>query len=422
MGVAASRRQSSSPLAAARAQPGEVVPAAAGITPRDLAEGNTPPARRSCRGPGGGAPRLVDQVKNKGVTEGPEPVGERRPLSALNPNEAYVPPSVEACARGAWALGLWAKPFGQEGAGPISYVRWRCLTRRHEGICRKRYNRLLRDRIVRGLTKYRPEDCIFVVLTLMGRHGSKFEAFRTINRKWKVLRHRLERRFGKLAYCAVAEVHRDGFPHLNLLVVNESWATDLRIDEWQRGARVCAEERSPDWFQGFCVDAGFGMMATCERAQDVNAVAGYIGKLASDVGVATPGTVAEVAKLSQVPEFAPPHFRSLWASRGFLGPKIKNEAVTGEMHFATEEECRNFASEIHKWRAWDSLWNYLEGIRAHRKLTPGEHENRLAEQIAPDVRSPVVVWKQPQSDLALTPGRRVADVSPPFPAEKEKPP
>jgi len=66
-------------------------------------------------------------------------------------------------------------------------------------------------------------------------------------------------------------------------------------------------------------------MASIEQARSKNAVAGYVTKLATELG----GLPAEVTKTSQAPVNAPSHFRTLRSSKGFLPPRYKNPDVTG---------------------------------------------------------------------------------------------
>jgi len=58
---------------------------------------------------------------------------------------------------------------------------------------------------------------IHIVLTV-GRFGDIGYHMRLLKRGWKLLHDLLIKRYGKFAYIAVLEPHRDGYPHLHILI------------------------------------------------------------------------------------------------------------------------------------------------------------------------------------------------------------
>jgi superfamily I DNA/RNA helicase len=77
-----------------------------------------------------------------------------------------------------------------------------------------------------------------------------------------------------------------------------------------------------------CVtESGFGRESTAESARSLDALAGYVTKLA---GLAD-ATAGEVAKITQAPLRAPVRFRRLRSGVRFLPLRKKNPNVTGTL-------------------------------------------------------------------------------------------
>jgi hypothetical protein len=176
-------------------------------------------------------------------------------------------------------------------------------------------------------------------------------AFAELVTRWTVFAKRLRRTWGDLEYVSTVESHRSGWPHLNVIMVCSDLARALKnaddLPGWTRKAR--GRELARRLLGGVLEGAGFGPIAFLECAGELDAdggdpLAGYIAKLAGEVGTPFAGkeaaglvdsiggqTVAEVVKHSQVPHKAPPNFRRLRSSKGFLPPKRRDENVTGEL-------------------------------------------------------------------------------------------
>jgi len=139
-------------------------------------------------------------------------------------------------------------------------------------------------------------------------------------------------------WVGVAEAHRSGWPHMNLVLVSKGLAAHLRaerkgleFDGVQGRALMLARGELADHVLG----AGWGPQSTMEVARSKGALAGYLVKLAGELdkdgdAESRGRVVGEVAKLTQVPLNAPLNFRRLRSGRGFLPPRRKGEH-TGAM-------------------------------------------------------------------------------------------
>lgn len=347
MGAAASRLRSADQSGAPAPLPNEKGPD--GVIPH--------------RGRAGAAGAGTTRLEVAGV-EGRSPsldVVQKNNSLTLAQTLRYLPRYVQACARDEWTLRTWRKDDpGNPVTGEVS-VRmqpFRCRSRRHAGPCREAWTESAYDRIQRAVLEgwtdpkgvthgpYPAENLCILVLTLSrkDREGlpvTKHEAFREFWRKWQSLRQWLTRRYGKIQYVAPAEVHRDGWPHMNVLVENAELAADVR--RWDEGQAAKGKQRkigehraaAPDWFKKVAVRCGFGWACLAEPVRSQQAVALYLTKMAGDP---ERKIVGEVVKLTQAPTFAPRHFRTLRASRGFLPPPKKNEAITGSLEFSSVQQ------------------------------------------------------------------------------------
>lgn len=256
-------------------------------------------------------------VTRSSVTQGGAPLGVAR-----------LPKYVRACDGGDWHLSWWrySPATGevlQEGRAPF-----RCRSWRHKGPCRRWRAAQNFSRTNQALLRCRPKDVVFCVFTVRpGDWSSRFEAFRELRDCWRSLRKAITRAFGGNRYVSTVEVHRSGWPHLN--VVMESPLLAQFVGKGKGGGAIT-------WLKKHALACGFGYMASAERAQSRRALAGYIVKLAGEVEHAahpdaTGRLVGEVVKLSQVPERAPSHFRRLRSSIRFLPPPYKRPDVSGEL-------------------------------------------------------------------------------------------
>lgn len=169
---------------------------------------------------------------------------------------------------------------------------------------------------------------VFAVFTLRPSDWrSRYEAFKELRDCWKALRKAITRHFGANRYVSTVEVHRSGWPHLNVVL-----EAPLLADMVGRGAGGGVVP----WLKRHALACGFGYMLSVERAKSRRALAGYVVKLAGDVETAaqkdeTGRLTGEVTKLSQVPERAPRHFRRLRSSIRFLPAPYKRPDITGKL-------------------------------------------------------------------------------------------
>jgi hypothetical protein len=188
-------------------------------------------------------------------------------------------------------------------------------------------------------------------------------SYRALADRWHHLATELKREYGKFGYVSTVEQHRSGWPHLNVVFVNQELADHVkaennRLREWGRKSK--GRETASRVFGDLLERSGFGRIAFLEPAlskaeNGEDRLAAYIAKLAGDPGAAWDGqargllakaddapaglqiesieghTVAEISKYSQAPVRAPSHFRRLRSSKGFLPPKHRDEDVTGEL-------------------------------------------------------------------------------------------
>lgn len=311
------------------------------------------------------------------------------------------PNYIHACHEQRWKLATWRK--SQPTA--ISWKPARCYSWRHDGPCRKAKASEDYARIKEALEKQERDLITYAVITLdpsawtgegwakiqkkdgriekrPRREGAKEDqaaigaSYRALADRWGQFAKALKREYGNFSYVSTVEQHRSGWPHMNVIFVNEKLAKHVkaegaRLREWGRKSK--GREVAKKVFGDLLERAGFGRIAFLEpalaRSDDDNGVdrlAAYIAKLAGDPGAAWDGkargllsaaddapaghvvesiegrTVAEISKFSQAPTRAPAHFRRLRSSKGFLPPKHRDEDVTGELF---DESGRPVASD-----------------------------------------------------------------------------
>jgi hypothetical protein len=159
---------------------------------------------------------------------------------------------------------------------------------------------------IRAALAHVPASSVFHAVLTFDRADwpSAQAAYAGMWRPWATLVQRLRRDVGSVAYVATVEAHRgaDGWPHLHAILVSEGLVARAR------------ESGFKSWWKTRAVSAGYGYITSCEVARDAQAVAGYVAALAG-------GPLAsEIAKTGQLPLQAPPHFRRVRSSQGFLPP------------------------------------------------------------------------------------------------------
>lgn len=173
-------------------------------------------------------------------------------------------------------------------------------------------------------------------LKSLGGRGKKFATVRALGNRW----------------VATVEAHRSGWPHVNVLLWCPELAEHLRAERAERLddpevadavalARElwAAKEPVPAHVRELArkatvvggalrevlTKAGWGFQSTAEVPRDLEAVFGYIVKVAG----LHEGSVGELAKVTQVPMCADARFRRLRSGRGFLPPRRSNPNITG---------------------------------------------------------------------------------------------
>jgi hypothetical protein len=166
------------------------------------------------------------------------------------------------------------------------------------------------------------KNWVYVVLTLGTKARNEnelWQLYKGLYCRWVKLCKRFSRAFGKIEYVAVVEQHRDGVPHLNLLISNQKVAENCRDEGW----RVFRKQ----WLEPHAVESGFGERTYIAPVENEEKIAGYIVKLTK-----------EVAKVSQIPVSAPRNFRRLRASVGLLPKPFKNKDYSGVIVSGSKED------------------------------------------------------------------------------------
>lgn len=282
----------------------------------------------------------------------------------------YAPKYLHACYKGEWTLATWPKSDPSQ----VTFRTARCMSWRHEGPCRRKKASEDYARIKEALARHERKHVVYAVLTLdpsawtgagwtgpaaerrkeaVHDHDAIAAAYRDLGSNWTYFVKQLRERFGDLEYVETVECHKSGWPHLNVIMVcptlaNEVQVYDQSMSAWGRKAR--GRETANLVFGEHLRSSGFGPIAFLEPAMAVledgtDRLAGYIAKLAGDAFKAFEGekagglvdsvggqAVAEIVKHSQVPVIAPPHFRRLRSSKGFLPPPRRDESITGVLY------------------------------------------------------------------------------------------
>lgn len=191
-------------------------------------------------------------------------------------------------------------------------------------------------RIVEAFAPHPVEECTFMVLTVERRWSDPWDAYRALSRQSRNFLARLRRAFAGepgSRWVMAVEQHRDGYPHVNLLMhapiltrlVRAS--VQLRRD---RGLDQGGELVMKGDLLRCATETGWGWRSTAEpvRVQRRDAgdsphgqAAGYLVKVAA----------RETSKLAQLPTEAPKNFRRLRAGLRFLPPVRRDPSITGAM-------------------------------------------------------------------------------------------
>ncbi len=236
---------------------------------------------------------------------------------------------LRACSEGAYHLKLWEKGGARPGPGGGIRARWFCRSWRHHGRCAVERNQEDFRRIREALKAVPAEEVVFLVLTFDPAKYPSVEAqYRELKDRWRSFAKAVRRQWGRMRYVSTVERTRAGRPHLNVLMHVPKLGEALGDGDGRRLATRWAKEHA--------VGCGFGWSLSLERARSVDELSAYLVKLADagcvdEAGRVSRGTVGEIAKLSQLPRNAPPGFRRLRSSPGFLPPAKKESEYTGEL-------------------------------------------------------------------------------------------
>jgi hypothetical protein len=276
-------------------------------------------------------------IESNGVAKKP-----RRWNPPRLPPRAVVPKHVQHC-NGIGATDWWIYTWRRNDPtkvrrAPYHCCSWRCpACARHEAS-------VVFARIKEAFTPLEVDGTIFMVLTL-DRDGTKSgkpwkdetQAYRELSRMSRLFLKRVNR------YCkargwkpvgnkwvATVEAHKSGWPHVNFMMHCPELALELerqRMTARANGATHREATLLQDELLQHATASGWGVQCTAERARSVDALAGYVTKLAGKAD----RTTAELAKLSQAPLNAPIRFRRLRSGKGFLPPRRFDPEVTGTL-------------------------------------------------------------------------------------------
>lgn len=298
----------------------------------------------------------------EGGPRGPSPgLVEERISQPNHPQTGPVFKGIEACKTRRVHLRLWA---AGSPTNPRA-VRWFCRCWRHVGTCAKHASQREYTRLMGALEKHPIGHVVTCVLTLdrEGRRGGLSDAFKGLQRRWQSLSRELQREFGGFEFYTCVEAHADGYPHMNVVVVSAGFAS---LCPEPHLAKDCAERRwnprrqrfnhgcsnpAERWLRREACAAGFGPLATAQRALNASDVASYVTKISGAVPDPS-GLGGEVTKLSQAPLKAPKRFRRTRSSKGFLPPlergvdRETGERITGEIVFAPHPEDQLATFEV----------------------------------------------------------------------------
>ena len=279
---------------------------------------------------------------------------------------------------------------------PYCCQSWRCP------VCRRYEASVTFARIKQACEPLDPSGFVFLVLTLDQegyQSGKPWEnakaAYKKLGALTRAALSRIGRNFGPESrlecsgrkrkprvvrflgnrWVSTVEAHRSGWPHVNVLLWCPELAAHLRQERAERladpevaDAVALAQElwrqkepipahvrelaRKASVIGGplreLLTDAGWGFQSTAEVPRDLEAVFGYLVKVAG----LHEASVGELSKVTQLPLCADNRFRRLRAGRGFLPPRITNPNITG----CLVRRRRAGYSHYARWRGASEDW------------------------------------------------------------------
>jgi len=226
---------------------------------------------------------------------------------------------VKACEHFRWHLETWSKSTPEDH----KFFPFRCRSWRHEGECRLWKGAQDFVRIKEAMLARRHWSHLTLTYDPLDWPDRR-KLFRLSVHHWSILRKRLVREYKDIKYIQTWEQHASGYLHVHIAISNR--------EIWQ----MLGPDRKKnffDYFQADAMAAGFGKQGTIDAIRSKGRMANYLTKKAKEL---IDGSVK-----GQLPLDAPPHFRRLRASVRLLPPVVKNEDITGALHF-----CRVDNSEI----------------------------------------------------------------------------
>jgi hypothetical protein len=140
------------------------------------------------------------------------------------------------------------------------------------------------------------------------------ELFRFGVVSWSRLRKRLIDHFGAFKYIQTWEIHKSGYPHVNIAISNPLFHK-LAVDD--------GDPINPPFLQPYAVGCGFGPRCWATPLYDATGMAAYLTKKALEL--------TGHSHKNQTPVNAPRNFRRLRSSKGLLPKRVKDDTITGAL-------------------------------------------------------------------------------------------
>lgn len=232
--------------------------------------------------------------------------------------------SIEACTEKRWSVLTWKK---DDGENPSVHP-FRCKSWRHEGACREHCAACDFARIAQAVTENK--FWVYMVITYPAREWPNVtELFKAGVVHWSRLRKRLDYEYGAIKYIQTWEIHRSGYPHVNVIISNENLYNSTIKDSFRL---------KKDVIDPMAQEVGFGFVRWLEPVKCAERMSSYLVKLSLELT----GT----GKFNQLPINAPKHFRRLRSSRNLLPKRIKNDTITGcLMRLPADDVLRQLGEE-----------------------------------------------------------------------------
>jgi hypothetical protein len=239
-----------------------------------------------------------------------------------------------------------------EQTGEVRSHRWRCHSWRHAGYCRRARAAQEAERIAEALQPVDTHRVAHVLVTMdRTKQPNASTAYKKLWRMWQSLRQAIHRHYRIDAYVAAVEQHKDGWPHMHIILVGE-----LAVE-----ASIHGEAWATKWLKDYAVRCGFGWFAAVSVARDKHAVAGYIAKLVADEEgyVEAHGALAgELAKTTQLPMQMPWRCRRCgYAANADFANFLEGYTAHVLILAPRSRESKNQAhanSLLEKWRSYQS--------------------------------------------------------------------